>query len=185
MTISAPGRMRSPKTFFARTAKSGNLTGRSFPRAAGMIRAMTLLRSRSSTVFPPVTLLGFNVTEEADGRTGPGATGSVIVCPLLTCTAAHVLPGATSKKMLHHLLLEDRSTARPRFGFLQSGHETRGFHRRTPGKISVLGPQLRAFLLSPSRKWNVYVCDFMAADSRLSPRWNHTLMELSNFDDYE
>ena len=35
---------------------------------------------------PPVTLLGFSVTEEADGRTGTGATGSVIVCPLLTCT---------------------------------------------------------------------------------------------------
>src|ERR1700745_4329772 len=35
---------------------------------------------------PPVTLVGLNVTEEADGRTGTGATGRVIVCPLLTCT---------------------------------------------------------------------------------------------------
>jgi hypothetical protein len=70
---------------------------------------------------PPVTLLGFNVTEEADGRTGPGATGSVIVCPLLTCTAVHVLPGATSKKMLHHLLLVPSSE---RFCYPRHGNGT-------------------------------------------------------------
>ena len=35
---------------------------------------------------PPITLVGFNVSEEADGTTGEGPTESVIVCPVLTCT---------------------------------------------------------------------------------------------------
>ena len=35
---------------------------------------------------PPITLGGFNVSDEADGLTGAGTTESVIVCPLLTCT---------------------------------------------------------------------------------------------------
>jgi len=35
---------------------------------------------------PPVTLVGFNVSEEADGRSGTGATGRITVWPLLTCT---------------------------------------------------------------------------------------------------
>src|SRR6202008_3159449 len=35
---------------------------------------------------PPVTLVGFNVTEEALGRSGTDATGSEMVWPLLTCT---------------------------------------------------------------------------------------------------
>src|ERR1700756_187807 len=34
---------------------------------------------------PPVTLVGFNVSEEADGRRGTLATGSVTVWPLFTC----------------------------------------------------------------------------------------------------
>jgi len=35
---------------------------------------------------PPITLGGFNVSDEADGLTGAVSTESVIVCPLLTCT---------------------------------------------------------------------------------------------------
>ena len=31
---------------------------------------------------PPVTLVGFNASEEADGRRGTEDTGRVIVCPL-------------------------------------------------------------------------------------------------------
>src|SRR5213594_3279706 len=41
---------------------------------------------------PPVTLVGFKVSEEADGRTGPGPTGSVIVSPLLTCMCEMYCP---------------------------------------------------------------------------------------------
>lgn len=35
---------------------------------------------------PPVTLVGLKVSEEAAGITGTAATGTVIVCPLVTCT---------------------------------------------------------------------------------------------------
>src|SRR5436309_11044441 len=41
---------------------------------------------------PPVTLVGFKVSEEADGRTGPGPTGSVIVSPRLTCMCEMYCP---------------------------------------------------------------------------------------------
>lgn len=34
----------------------------------------------------PVTLVGFKVSEEADGRRGTGVTGRVTVWPVLTCT---------------------------------------------------------------------------------------------------
>ena|SRR5438876_8243955 len=40
----------------------------------------------------PVTLLGFSVSEEADGRRGSAGTGSVIVWPLLTFTCEMYCP---------------------------------------------------------------------------------------------
>src|SRR5437870_2756557 len=42
--------------------------------------------------LPPVTLVRFKVSEEADGRTGPGPTGSVIVSPRLTCMCEMYCP---------------------------------------------------------------------------------------------
>ena len=41
---------------------------------------------------PPTTLVGLNVSEEADGGTGTGATGSITVWPLLTCTCEMYCP---------------------------------------------------------------------------------------------
>src|SRR5436190_21331663 len=41
---------------------------------------------------PPVTLVGFKVSEEADGRTGPGPTGSVVVSPRLICMCEMYCP---------------------------------------------------------------------------------------------
>jgi hypothetical protein len=35
---------------------------------------------------PPVTLVGFNISEDADGRRGSDGTESDIVWPLLICT---------------------------------------------------------------------------------------------------
>ena len=41
---------------------------------------------------PPVTLVGFNVSEEALGRRGIGVTGSVIVWPALICMCEMYCP---------------------------------------------------------------------------------------------
>ena|SRR3989475_705939 len=41
---------------------------------------------------PPVTRVGFKVSEEADGRPGPGPAGSVIVPPLFTCICEMYCP---------------------------------------------------------------------------------------------
>src|SRR5882724_4524250 len=40
---------------------------------------------------PPITLAGFNVSDETVGR-GAGVTGSMIVWPLLTCTCEMCCP---------------------------------------------------------------------------------------------
>ena len=41
---------------------------------------------------PPVTLVGFSVSEEALGRRGVGVTGSVIVWPALICMCEMYCP---------------------------------------------------------------------------------------------
>jgi hypothetical protein len=41
---------------------------------------------------PPVTLVGFNVSEEADGRRGSAVTGSVTVWPALSCMCEMYCP---------------------------------------------------------------------------------------------
>lgn len=41
---------------------------------------------------PPVTLVGFNASEEADGRRGTEDTGRVIVCPLFICMCEMYCP---------------------------------------------------------------------------------------------